>query len=88
MKRISSVFFDLDGTLADPKVGITRCMQYALGKLGRPVPDQHDLTWCIGPPLRSNFKRLLNTDDPAVIEDAVKAYRERYNTIGMLEYER
>jgi phosphoglycolate phosphatase len=28
------VFFDLDGTLTDPKIGITRSIQYALEKLG------------------------------------------------------
>jgi phosphoglycolate phosphatase len=86
MNQRSLLFFDLDGTLGDPKVGITTCMQYALGKLGRPVPEQDELTWCIGPPLRDNLKRLLSTDDPVLIEEAVKTYRERYNAVGMFEY--
>ncbi len=32
---MNTVFFDLDGTLTDPKEGITRCIQYALEKLER-----------------------------------------------------
>lgn len=42
-----TVFFDLDGTLTDPKKGITTCIQYALKKLDVDVPAQDDLTWCI-----------------------------------------
>ena len=32
MKRY--IFFDLDGTLTDPMVGITSSVQYALSKFG------------------------------------------------------
>ena len=28
------ILFDLDGTLTDPKEGITKCVQYALRKFG------------------------------------------------------
>ena len=28
------ILFDLDGTLTDPKLGITTCVQYALHKWG------------------------------------------------------
>ncbi len=34
-----TVLFDLDGTLTDPREGITRSIQYALGKLGIDEPD-------------------------------------------------
>ena len=47
---MQSVFFDLDGTLTDPKPGITRCIQHALSALDSPVPSEDELTWCIGPP--------------------------------------
>ena len=49
--------FDLDGTLTDPKVGITRSVQYALERLGRPVPEADALTWMIGPPLIAGLHR-------------------------------
>jgi len=29
------LLFDLDGTLPDPGVGITRCLQHALERMGR-----------------------------------------------------
>ncbi len=82
---MANLLFDLDGTLTDPFDGITRSVQYALEKLGQPVPTQADLSWVIGPPLRRNFARLLDTGDTARIEAAVEAYRERFGTIGLFE---
>ena len=38
-----TIYFDLDGTLTDPKPGITGSIQYALKKLGQPVPSQDEL---------------------------------------------
>src|SRR6478736_6285295 len=40
---METIFFDLDGTLTDPKPGITGSIQYALEKLGRTVPTQDEL---------------------------------------------
>jgi phosphoglycolate phosphatase-like HAD superfamily hydrolase len=34
-----NILFDLDGTLTDPRLGITRSIQYALAKLGIDEPD-------------------------------------------------
>ena len=33
------LLFDLDGTLTDPKVGITTCVQHALHHMGIEEPD-------------------------------------------------
>jgi phosphoglycolate phosphatase len=79
-----AIFFDLDGTLTDPKVGITRSIQYALDKLAHPViPGADELTWCIGPPLRDSFARLLGAEHSADL--AVTYYRERFSDIGLYE---
>ena len=51
-----ALLFDLDGTLTDPFVGITRSVQYAMQKLGRQAPVADDLRWCIGPPLKSGIR--------------------------------
>jgi len=59
------ICFDLDGTLSDPKLGITRSIQHALRELGRPVPTADDLIWCIGPPLLGSFKKLLGSQKEA-----------------------
>jgi phosphoglycolate phosphatase len=82
---LGSVLFDLDGTLTDPKVGITRCIQHALAALGRAVPPEQDLLWCIGPPLQASFPQLLATRDPALIHAAIAHYRERFTTVGLYE---
>ena len=37
------ILFDLDGTLTDPKTGITRCVQYALKDQGIEVENPDEL---------------------------------------------
>ena len=78
-----TLFFDLDGTLTDPKPGITGSIQYALEKLDRPVPSRDELTWCIGPPLRASFAALLGGEELA--DRAVVLYRERFSDVGLFE---
>ncbi|OBQ13227.1 HAD family hydrolase [Anabaena sp. AL09] len=80
-----TVLFDLDGTLTDPKPGITRCIQYALSELGYKPPDANELLWCIGPPLKSSFSQLLQTSDDTLLEEAISLYRSRFSTIGLFE---
>jgi phosphoglycolate phosphatase len=85
MAEMTTIYFDLDGTLTDPKPGITRSIQYALEKLDRPVPSEDELAWCIGPPLRASLAKLLGGDDLA--ETALSLYRERFGDIGIFENE-
>ncbi len=79
-----NVLLDLDGTLTDPREGITRCIQYALRRLDRPVPEQHHLLHCIGPPLHASFVDLLN-GDAALADRALALYRERFGEVGLYE---
>ena len=79
------LFFDLDGTLIDSAIGITRCVAYALEKSGEPIPPEHELRRWIGPPLRDSFGPLLN--DVEKTEKAVSFYRERFETDGWAEHE-
>lgn len=80
-----NILFDLDGTLTDPREGITRCVRVALEALGVRVPPQSELDAFIGPPLRRSFATLLGTDDAAAVERALELYRARYRTDGMYE---
>ena len=80
---MNSAFFDLDGTLTDPKPGITGCIQYALDRLGFPVPHQDELVWCIGPPLHASLKKFVGTDELA--DRALELYRERFRDVGLYE---
>jgi len=51
------ILFDLDGTLTDPKIGITSSVQYALRALGIEEPSLDKLEPFIGPPLADSFRR-------------------------------
>lgn len=82
---MQTILFDLDGTLTDPKRGITRSIQYALEALGQDIPTADELTWCIGPPLLDSFERLLG--DRSQAESALQLYRERFGKTGMYENE-
>lgn len=80
-----AVFFDLDGTLTDPKPGITECIRHALGGVGRTPPPADELLWCIGPPLSASFATLLETTDDTLIARSLALYRERFGTVGLYE---
>ena len=54
-----TVLFDLDGTLTDPREGITRSIQFALAKLGIDEPDLTKLEHFIGPPLVAGVHAVL-----------------------------
>jgi len=76
--------FDLDGTLTDPREGITKSVQYALRKQGIEEPDITKLEFFIGPPLRDTFMSAYGmTREKA--EETVAFYRERFAPIGVLE---
>jgi phosphoglycolate phosphatase len=81
----AAVLFDLDGTLTDPFVGISRSLQYALERLGYPVPDAEAMRTYIGPPLQVTLPKLLASDDAALAVEALRIYRERYADIGKFE---
>ncbi len=82
MPPVKHIFFDLDGTLTDPKLGITRCLQFALAELGEPVPDTQALTWCIGPPLLDSFAQLVGAERA---QQGVDLYRQRFADVGLFE---
>ena len=83
-RRYEVVLFDLDGTLTDPKPGITRSVRYALEHLGVAVPDLEALTRFIGPPLHLSFARFYGFDEMKARE-AVSRYREYFAETGLYE---
>ena len=82
--RYQYLLFDLDGTITDPKEGITKSAQYALEAFGIHEPDADKLTPFIGPPLIDSFQEFYHMP-PEQAALAVKKYRERFETIGWLE---
>lgn len=78
------ILFDLDGTLTDSSEGICKSLQYALERIGRPVPELKELECFIGPPLKTSFKLYQNLEGPEA-ERAIAFYRERYAKVGKFE---
>lgn len=86
MKHIKHILFDLDGTLTDPKEGITKSIQYALQKMKvASYPSRDELEWTIGPPLVEIFKILLHTKEEKIVQEAVQFYRSRYERFCAIE---
>ncbi len=80
------ILFDLDGTLTDPKLGITRSVQYALRALGIEEPSLDKLEPFIGPPLADSFREFYGLEEEQVVT-AVAKYRERFSDQGIYENE-
>lgn len=80
------ILFDLDGTLTDPKQGITGCVQYALHRMGIEEPDTDKLTPFIGPPLLDSFHEFYGFSE-AQGRQATAYYRERFTETGIFENE-
>jgi len=57
--KYSAVIFDLDGTLTDPGAGIVNTLRSVIVELGGRPPRAEEMKWCVGPPLREIFARLL-----------------------------
>lgn len=78
------LLFDLDGTLTDPREGITRSVQYALESFGIYEPDLTKLEPFIGPPLLDSFMDFYGLTQQQA-KRAVEKYRERFRDIGIFE---
>lgn len=78
------ILFDLDGTLTDPKEGITKCVQYALRACGVEEPDLDKLMPFIGPPLVDSFMMFYGFGREKALA-AVEKYRERFRDTGIYE---
>ncbi len=80
------ILMDLDGTITNPKQGITKSIQYALRALDINVEDLDTLTKHIGPPLKDGFIEYygFNNEDA---ELAVNKYREYFNQSGIFDNE-
>ena len=77
------ILFDLDGTLTNPKEGITKCVQYALRTFGI-ERECEELVPFIGPPLKEQFMEYASLSEEEAV-CAVEAYRERFAPIGIFE---
>jgi phosphoglycolate phosphatase len=79
---LTTLFFDLDGTLSNNLVGIARCLNYGLANLGYRTLTHAEVLPFVGPPFRESLPRKFPDID---VERALVLYRERYDTHGWLE---
>lgn len=85
MQNVTTLIFDLDGTISDPSTGIHRCMNHALRFYGFPEVSKQTAAATIGPPLDEAFSRFQPDADQSVIANLVKKYRERHSEIEYAE---
>ncbi len=78
------ILIDLDGTITNPKEGITKSVQYALKEMGIVVEDLNTLTKHIGPPLKDAFVEYYGFQEEEA-NRAVDKYREFYNLHGIFD---
>ena len=78
------ILFDLDGTLTDPKEGITKSVQHALRAFGIDEPDLDQLVSFIGPPLIESFCDFYDFTPEQALEGVAK-YREYFCDRGIFE---
>ena len=78
-----TILFDLDGTLSDSGIGITKCAAAALSHFGI-HKEPSELTAFVGPPPVELFTSEYNmTDEQA--EVAMGVFRKRFSEKGILE---
>lgn len=78
------ILFDLDGTLTDPKEGITKSVQYALKKFNILIDDLDLLEKFIGPPLKDAFIEYYDFSEEQSFQ-AIEYFREYFKEKGMLQ---
>ncbi|MGB8452015.1 MAG: HAD family hydrolase [Anaerocolumna sp.] len=78
------ILFDLDGTVTNPKEGITKSIQYALHHMGIEVEDLDSLCKHIGPPLKYGFMDFWNFSEEEA-DRGISLYREYFSVTGIYQ---
>lgn len=78
------LLFDLDGTLTDPKEGITKSVQYSLRHFGIEVENLDELCCFIGPPLKDSYMEYFGFSEEQA-RKAIDIYREYFSEKGLYE---
>ncbi|MBE0450846.1 MAG: HAD family hydrolase [Clostridia bacterium] len=84
--RYKYILFDLDGTLTDPVIGITKSVAHALKKMKNIEVELEELTKFIGPPLLDSFIDFYGFSEVEA-KQAIECYREYFKDEGIYENE-
>ncbi len=85
-KDYKVIAFDLDGTLTDPKRGLTSAFAYGLKKMGVKFGNVGELQKFIGPPLRDSFQSEYGLSEHDANE-ALRLFREYFGVYGWWDNE-
>ena len=83
MKKV--IFFDLDGTLTDPSIGITNSVMYSLKTYGIEETDREKLYPFIGPPLVDSFGKYYGFPEEKGRE-ATRRFQEYFSQKGAASF--
>ncbi|MCL2076606.1 MAG: phosphoglycolate phosphatase [Betaproteobacteria bacterium] len=81
MKKISSVTFDLDGTLLDTAVDIAAACRRMLAAMGKPARDEAEIRIFVGRGMRDLIERCLTWEMPpsaSELEEGMRLFRLYY----------
>jgi phosphoglycolate phosphatase len=77
-RSVKLLIFDLDGTLADSRLDVANAIRYALVQLGHaPLPHEEIYSF-VGNGIQRSIERMLGTQAPDIVEQAIKLYRQHY----------
>lgn len=79
--KISTIIFDLDGTLIDSSDSILAAFKGSFDALGL-TPFRTLAPEIVGPPLRETLALLSGSDDSVLLDRLAAAFKESYDTDG------
>ena len=83
---MNTILFDLEGTITDPFLGITKSVAYSLKSFGIEVMSLDELKTFIGPPLDISFQEYYGMNEKECLR-AIEKYREYFSVKGLYENE-
>ena len=84
--KYNYLLFDLDGTLTDPMIGITKSVAYSLKRMRHMDVPLEELTRFIGPPLKNSYMDYYGfTEEES--DEAIELFRDYFKDTGIYENE-
>ncbi|WP_263849561.1 HAD hydrolase-like protein [Lacticaseibacillus camelliae] len=82
---MKTLFFDLDGTIADSQEGIINSIHYMIQKQHLPLLDDDTYRQFIGPSLGSSLNKYYPALSAAEVDQTIQYYHEFYLAKGIFQ---